>query len=301
MAGDYIKVDHDLPDKEEVISLAADPDLNYDEDEARLAVVILRLIRLWIWGDRHTEDGILHGIDASGCAQRLRGDIQFWGGVQSKKWIEFLDGCARIPNFKKRFGKSARSRLLSANRMRKYREKKRLRATPAQHVTLVAPTSIRINRVSTNVDTLGAQEGCAQQKTEKATAKKTAVAVGLPENLQGAAFEEAWQSWLAHRREIKKPMTDRAVAMQLKKLAGWGTERAIAAIEHSIAQDYQGIYEEELKHVGTTRQDYRRSARIHTGAYAGQDRHYRPTQDLPAEGTTQESVETQLGTKSESG
>ncbi len=57
-------------------------------------------------------------------------------------------------------------------------------------------------------------------------------------------FVAAWASWTEHRRETKKKLTPTSVRMQFKKLSAMGEPRAIAAIEHSIASGYQGIFEE---------------------------------------------------------
>ena len=58
------------------------------------------------------------------------------------------------------------------------------------------------------------------------------------------AFREAWSDWLGHRSEIKHSLTPRAATEQMKKLAGWGEKRAIAAIRHSICNGWQGLFEE---------------------------------------------------------
>lgn len=65
----------------------------------------------------------------------------------------------------------------------------------------------------------------------------------LPPALDTESFRNAWQEWRTYRREIKKTMTARTEAAQLKKLESWGVERAVAAITHSIAEGYQGLYE----------------------------------------------------------
>ncbi len=67
----------------------------------------------------------------------------------------------------------------------------------------------------------------------------------FPEQLNVGYFRQSWLEWQAHRKEIKKPMTDRACKMQLKALAEMGPERASAAIYHSIANGWQGIFEKE--------------------------------------------------------
>jgi hypothetical protein len=66
----------------------------------------------------------------------------------------------------------------------------------------------------------------------------------FPDPLKTAAFDEAWNEWAADRRERRlKPYTTRGAAKLLKRLAGLGSDRAVAAIEHSITHGYQGVYE----------------------------------------------------------
>jgi hypothetical protein len=64
---------------------------------------------------------------------------------------------------------------------------------------------------------------------------------GLP--FQAAEFQAAWDSWILYRRESKKKLTRTGARRQLARLAEWGEQRAIAAINLSIAQGWQGIYE----------------------------------------------------------
>jgi len=59
------------------------------------------------------------------------------------------------------------------------------------------------------------------------------------------AMEEAWQDWCRYRSEIKKPMTRTTTEQLSKKLAEWGEERAIAAINHTIVMGWQGLREPE--------------------------------------------------------
>jgi hypothetical protein len=57
------------------------------------------------------------------------------------------------------------------------------------------------------------------------------------------AFSEAWKSWIQHRREKRQRLTPTATRLQLSKLLAMGEPKAIAAIEHSIRGNYQGIFE----------------------------------------------------------
>lgn len=67
----------------------------------------------------------------------------------------------------------------------------------------------------------------------------------IPASLQTETFQTAWAAWVANRTEIKKSMTERAAGMVLTKMESMGEARAIAAINHSILQGYQGLYEPE--------------------------------------------------------
>lgn len=57
-------------------------------------------------------------------------------------------------------------------------------------------------------------------------------------------FAHFWESWTLHRKEIKKPLTERTAKMQLENLKEMGEARAIAAIRNSIGRGYTGLFED---------------------------------------------------------
>ncbi len=83
-------------------------------------------------------------------------------------------------------------------------------------------------------------------KTTLVAKLKKIVVVELPTCLNTDAFKTAWSEWNAYRKERRiapyKPIGEKK---QFKKLAEIGELRSIAAIEFSIRQNYQGIYEEK--------------------------------------------------------
>jgi hypothetical protein len=79
------------------------------------------------------------------------------------------------------------------------------------------------------------------QRTKRG--KAAAVAVEIPKELESPEFQEAWSEWLQHRREIRKPATPTTQRKALVGLAAMGPARAIAAINHSVANGWQGIFE----------------------------------------------------------
>ena len=80
-------------------------------------------------------------------------------------------------------------------------------------------------------------------RTQKQHDRKNGMNITIPLVLDVPAFRETWNKWQQHRREIRKPTTPTTAAAQLAKLADWGVERAIAALQHSIANGWQGIFE----------------------------------------------------------
>ena len=68
--------------------------------------------------------------------------------------------------------------------------------------------------------------------------------VDVPEVLNVPEFLAVWQDWTAHRREIRKPLTPMAARKQLSNCAKMGVARAVEAIEYSIGNSWQGIFED---------------------------------------------------------
>lgn len=66
----------------------------------------------------------------------------------------------------------------------------------------------------------------------------------FPSSLEGSIeFKDEWESWVKHRKQIKKPLTEEQVKKQLDEFAIWGVTRSIAALKYTIKQGWQGIRE----------------------------------------------------------
>jgi len=68
-----------------------------------------------------------------------------------------------------------------------------------------------------------------------------AAVVELP--FSSPEFDESWKDWMRHRKEKRQALTPTAIRQQLAKLAEMGEERARAALSHSIACGYTGLFE----------------------------------------------------------
>jgi hypothetical protein len=65
----------------------------------------------------------------------------------------------------------------------------------------------------------------------------------LPKDLDVPSVRKAWLDFVEHRREKGKPVTPKSAAACFSLIRKIGPERALVAIEHSIAGGYQGIFE----------------------------------------------------------
>lgn len=57
-----------------------------------------------------------------------------------------------------------------------------------------------------------------------------------------STFIENWTLWLDHRKALKKPSTPQSQKMALNKLSKMNEQEAIAAIRHSVENNWQSIY-----------------------------------------------------------
>ncbi len=55
-------------------------------------------------------------------------------------------------------------------------------------------------------------------------------------------FIKSWESWKKHLKEKRKPLGSSAESFQLKKLSAMGELMAIETIEHSISNNWQGLF-----------------------------------------------------------
>lgn len=117
MAGDWIKMTKDLPDKPEVWSMAGF--LGIDAD-----CVVGKLLRVWAWFDSHTQDGNAVSVTYS-LLDRIAGVSGFAEAMALCGWLEQSGSVLRIPNFGRHNGETAKKRALTNERVAKSRELQR--------------------------------------------------------------------------------------------------------------------------------------------------------------------------------
>lgn len=70
--------------------------------------------------------------------------------------------------------------------------------------------------------------------------------VELPTELRTPGFLRAWFAWCDYRARKRCKVSSDACSLQLSKLAKFGPDVAIAAIQTSIENDYQGLFPEKV-------------------------------------------------------
>ena len=115
MAGDWLKVEKATPDKSEIRHIAR-------QCSVGVAEAFASWFRLWCYFDSETSTGELQFLTPHDCDDigRLKG---LGDALQSCRWLEFDAGGARVLNWDRHNGKSAKRRATETRRKKASREK----------------------------------------------------------------------------------------------------------------------------------------------------------------------------------
>jgi hypothetical protein len=116
MANDWLKVNLDIHEKPEVMEIASMLSMNVLD-------VVGRLIRVWAWFDKNTENGHAKRVTYV-TVDHFVGHTGFAEAMNIVGWLEQEDTGLSIPNFDRHNGESAKKRALAAERQRKSRSQK---------------------------------------------------------------------------------------------------------------------------------------------------------------------------------
>ncbi len=146
MAGDWIKWEHGLVDKPEVIRLAAILGLARE-------VIVCRLMKFWEWCDLNIPDAaisetgsafvILSPRDGDNVAflDALVWTPGFADALAAVDWIRFRDGRIELPNFGRHNGETAKTRARNAKNQKKKRTKSGSEKPPNPRPSLATPVT----------------------------------------------------------------------------------------------------------------------------------------------------------------
>lgn len=233
MAGDWLKWCKGLARKPEVLHMASQLGISRHD-------VAARLMEVWEWADDNAElvldlsefcPGVVRLPSASASIiDDFAGISGFADSMSSVGWVTIRDGRIEFPKFSRHNGKLAKTRALDADRKRTKRAGK------------VAGSPHSVPNLSTSQTDKRPQN--VRSREEKREDKKE---TPLPPCLNTDVFQSAWADWQTHRRETGHPLKPTAMKKQLARLEKLGHDRAVAALEHSTTNSYQGIYEPDAK------------------------------------------------------
>lgn len=98
----------------------------------------------------------------------------------------------------------------------------------------------KTTNTKTNKDK-GDQKKSGSEKTEKSTSKKQPLFDAKPVELPVNINRDLWIQFVDMRNSIRKPLTENAVNLLIKKLVGFG-DQANQSLEASIIGSYQSVY-----------------------------------------------------------
>ena len=131
--------------------------------------------------------------------------------------------------------------LTAAERAKRYRSRKQAGSAPVKRVTKIVTKSDAGGvggGSDSGSDSLFGKEGTGKKGNSARAAKD-----GLPEAIDTPDMRAAWSEFEQHRREGRYPLTPTAVRRAQLQLARLGPERAVAALQFSVANGYRGIFE----------------------------------------------------------
>lgn len=211
MAGDWLKMEANTPDKPEVFEIAAQLGISTAEAFGRLFLV-------WRLFDQHTEDGNAVNV-TSAYLDHIAGVTGFADAMRSVHWLEGGedgDFGLSLPNFERHNGKTAKSRALTAKRVATHKQ----RSGNAQVTQRALPRE--------------------EKRREEKKEQQQEVALRLPEWLP----LEAWTAYLEVRKQRKAPNTSRPLNMlltELERLKSLGFDPA-KVLDQSTLKGWKSVY-----------------------------------------------------------
>ena len=135
--------------------------------------------------------------------------------------------------------------LLVHDRLEKEREKQDAWSEKCREGGKKSAEMRKIGKGSSRV-VEGLLQGSSNQKAtlQSSSSSSNKERLEFPTNLQTPEFEKAWEEYLEYRKKGRmKSLLPTSQVAQLKKMSEWGHDAAIKAINETISQGWQGIFE----------------------------------------------------------
>jgi len=183
----WIKLETHTFDKVEVFSMAQE--LGIDPDS-----VVGKCCRVWAWFDANTTDGITKSVTTA-LLDRYCGITGFSQAMVNVGWMVIEDGDLLLPNYDRHNSQTAKDRALNAKRVAKSKKK-----------ALDNAEGNGIGNGKSNAQSLPK----SLDREEKRREEKN---INTPEGVSS----DLWSDFLAYRKRLKAPVTDRVLARLIKE------------------------------------------------------------------------------------
>lgn len=221
MAGDWIKIERDLPHKPEVMRMAEI--LKIDELQ-----IVGHLVLFWSWCDANMSldcpdvIGTKRGLDRASCRDGMVDALLQVG------WLEVVDSekgeTYRIPNFERHLSKSAKTRAIEQRK----KQQQRIRST---------------KRRDTCPDANGTTSGPEKRREEKSSSFSLGDEIRIPDRLNTPAVLEMAQRWFRHlelkdKHEKIPPRNSPQEQAWWSQIAKLGAEKFLAQAEKAMSEGW---------------------------------------------------------------
>jgi hypothetical protein len=234
VALDWIKIECALPDKPELLLIAQHCGLELD-------CALGKLVRLFVWYDKHLTQGDDPRVTRAMIDEVTR-TRRFAESMVACGWLtDGPESSVRIEKFERHNSKSAKHRALTALRQKNFRNSRQLKtAQESPEIIHSHDDSVTKRRERKQPNPKSKSAGNEDEGNEPGVTAKAEVPA-LPDWLPA----DAWQSFVAMRVKIKKPLTDEAIRIAVQRLAKF---RAAGhdireVLENSVLGSYQGLFE----------------------------------------------------------
>lgn len=96
---------------------------------------------------------------------------------------------------------------------------------------------------STNGSTTPSREARTEGERKEKENRKEKGSASLPEGLDTPEFSAVWERFVSYRKRQKyKPLLPESIDALWRKMSAWGIEAAIAQIEDTISNGWQGVF-----------------------------------------------------------
>lgn len=234
----WIKITTDIFDDDKILLIESMPDAD------ALIVVWFKLLCLagkqnnsgvFLMNDRiaYTEEMLATIFRRPLNTVRLALDT-----FESFGMIDRLDGVITIPNWEKHqsIDQLEKIKEQTRNRVARHREKqKEITCNVTSNATVTDGNATDKIRIDKNRE--------EEKRIDKNTKEAKPPVVYYPND---SILNDAFADYVKMRKQIKAPMTDKAIELAIKKLntlSGGDNEKAVAILEQSIMNSWKGLFE----------------------------------------------------------